>query len=141
MFHQKRSFYPLAIAVLTLGLGSLMFLTLNRTSVAPSADPTAVSPTPAVTDAEYRAQAHDVIAPFRVAYASADSDGSRLAAVEDALSALVRIVVPGSYKDVHLGLAVSLTQIREGLRGDASALAAGNDRLNGIVANEPWLSP
>lgn len=143
LFHQRRSFYPLAIAILTLALGSLMFYTLSS-----STSPTGlkslgnqVSTTPAVTDADYRTNAHAVIAPFLSSYNAASNDGIKLAAVEDALAALMPITVTASYKDVHLGLAVSLSLMRDGLRGEAGSLDAGYAKLTKIVASEPWLAP
>ncbi|NBS41242.1 hypothetical protein EBS80_01105 [bacterium] len=135
MFHQRRSFYPLAIAVLTLALGGLMFFTLAR--VAPPAPAPAQ---PSVTDDQYRTQAHAVIAPFLSAYAAADTDVKKLVAVEDALNAVMSLVVPTAYKEVHLGLAVSLTRMRDGLRGEAGAAEDGYAKLTKLVADDPWLS-
>jgi len=147
MFHQRRSFYPLVIAILTLALGSLMFFTLSQSTRLPllqneragvrSSD---VSATPAVTDADYRTNAHAVIAPFLVSYASASNDGIRLGLVEDALAALMPITVTASYKDVHLGLAVSLSLMRDGLRGEQGSLETGYARLTKIVTAESWLA-
>ncbi len=148
LFHQRRSFYPLVIAILTLALGSLMFFTLSQSTRLPllqkeragvrSSD---VSPTPAVTDADYRANAHAVIAPFLVSYSAASNDGIRLGLVEDALAALMPITVPASYKDVHLGLAVSLSLMRDGLRGEEGSLETGYAKLTKIAAADAWLAP
>ncbi len=148
MFHQRRSFYPLAIALLTLALGLLMFYTLGLSTSPPllqkerdgvrSSD---VSPTPAVTDADYRTNAHAVIAPFVLSYAAASNDGVRLGLVEDALAALMPITVTASHKDVHLGLAVSLSLMRDGLRGEEGSLETGYAKLTKIVAAEAWLAP
>lgn len=149
MFHQRRSFYPLVIAILTLALGLLMFYTLGRSAINPSGlkslgnqgnQTSQVSPTPAVTDAEYRTNAHAVIAPFLMAYGAASNDGVRLGLVEDALAALMPITVTVSYKDVHLGLAVSLSLMRDGLRGEEGSLATGYAKLTKIAAAESWLA-
>lgn len=147
MFHQRRSFYPLAIAVLTLALGLLMFYTLSKSTQSPTGlksvgnSSSQVSPTPAVTDAEYRTNAHDVIAPFVLSYAAASNDGVRLGLVEDALAALMPITVTASHKDVHLGLAVSLSLMRDGLRGEEGSLETGYAKLLKVVAAEAWLAP
>ncbi|MEI6510593.1 MAG: hypothetical protein WCO25_00935 [Candidatus Uhrbacteria bacterium] len=143
LFHRRRSFYPLAIALLTLALGLLMLYTLGS-STSPTGRKsvgTQVSPTPAVTDADYRTNSHAVIAPFLASYGAATNDAIKLAAVEDALAALMPITVPASYKDVHLGLAVSLSLMRDGLRGEDGSLDAGYAKLTKIVATEPWLAP
>ena len=141
--HKRRSFYPLAVALLTLALGALMFFTLGRSAGFPSAENRGaqVPAAPAVTDAEYRERSHDVIAPFLVAYGAATGDAEKVVAVENAISALLSLTVPATYKDVHLGLAVSLTLMRDGLRGEEGSLDAGYAKLTKIVASEPWLSP
>ena len=150
MFHQRRSFYPLVIAILTLALGVLMFYTLSQSAINPSGlkslgnqgnQASQVSPTPAVTDAEYRTNAHAVIAPFLVSYAAATNDGIKLGLVEDALAALMPITVTASQKDVHLALAVSLTLMRDGLRGEEGSLETGYAKLTKVAAAESWLAP
>ena len=136
-FHrQRRSFYPLAIALLTLALGGLMFLALNKPS---SAAPDANS-VPAVSDSDYRAQAHAVVAPFVAAYAAAPENAAKLGAVEDALAGLLRLTVPASYKEVHLALAVDLSQIRDGLRAEGGSPDAGYEKLTKLIGDEPWLA-
>ncbi len=146
LFHKRRSFYPLAIALLTLALGSLMFYTLDTRlpllqKERAGVRSTDASTTPAVTDADYRTNSHAVIAPFLASYGAATNDAIKLAAVEDALAALIPVTVPASYKDVHLGLAVSLSLMRDGLRGEDGSLDAGYAKLTKIVATEPWLAP
>lgn len=147
MFHQRRSFYPLVIAILTLALGLLMFFALSQSTQSPTGpkslgnSASQVSTTPAVTDADYRTNVRAVIAPFLVSYAVATNDGIKLGLVEDALAALMPITVTASHKDVHLGLAVSLSLMRDGLRGEAGSLETGYAKLTKIVASESWLAP
>lgn len=136
MFHHKRSFYPFAIAVLTLLLGGLMYLTLAKS--APSA-PSAAQP--AVTEADYRSDANAVIAPFLNAYQQAGTDVAKLVAVENAVNGLMPLIVPAPFKDAHFGLAVSLTLMRDGLRGeDAAAVESGYAKLMKLVGDYPWLA-
>lgn len=136
MFHHKRSFYPFAIALLTLALGGLMYLTLTKS--APSAGP---ATQPAVTESDYRSEAHSVIAPFLTAYQGAATDVAKLVAVEDAVNGLMPLIVPASFKDLHFGLAVSLTLMRDGLRGeDPATVASGYAKLMQLVGDYPWLA-
>lgn len=137
LFHHRTSFYPFVIALLTVGLGALMFVTLNRTAAPTSSPEEAVS---APTESDYRARSHAVVAPFLAAYQSADTDVARLVAVEDALAALTDLTVPAAYRDVHLGLAVSLALMRDGLRGDEDALENGYAKLMRLVGDYPWLA-
>jgi hypothetical protein len=135
-FHRKRtSFYQFVILALTAALGGLMFATLRGT-VSDVSSPAV----PPVTEADYRAGSRAVVAPFLEAYASAETDVARLVAVEDALAAMAGVTVPASYRDAHLGLAVSLALLRDGLRGDAAALADGNARLAALIGNYPWMA-
>lgn len=134
--HHRTSFYPFVIALLTIGLGALMFVTLNRSVPRAETEESA----PAVTESDYRADSHAVIAPFLAAYQSAETDVARLVAVEDAMAALTRLTVPASYRDVHFGLAVSLTLMRDGLRGEEGALEIGYAKLMRLVGDYPWLA-
>lgn len=134
--HHRTSFYPFVIALLTIGLGALMFVTLTR-SVPSSAPETSA---PAVTESDYRTQSHAVVAPFLAAYQSADTDVAKLVAVEDALASLTDLTVPAAYRDVHLGLAVSLALMRDGLRGEEDALESGYAKLMRLVGDYPWLA-
>lgn len=133
-FHQRRSYYPLVIALLTLGLGALMYLTLHKTVVEPP------PPTPAVTERDYRAEAHGVIVPLLAAYQAADTDVKKQVAVEVALQNLTEIIVPAAYRDIHLSLAVSLALMRDGLNGEAGALESGYGKLTKTVADNSWLA-
>ncbi len=136
MFHQRRSFYPFILALLTLLLAALMMKTL----VKPSSPASSVSETVPVTEADYRQQSHDVIAPFVSAYQSAPTDIAKLVAVEDALSALTDLIVIPSFKEVHFNLAVSLSLIRDGLRSaDTSLQTSGYTKLTNLISTYPWL--
>ncbi|OGL95841.1 hypothetical protein A2348_00315 [Candidatus Uhrbacteria bacterium RIFOXYB12_FULL_58_10] len=138
MFHHRHaSFFPFVIALLTLGLGTLMFVTLNR-SVPRQLSSESVAPV--VSDSGYREQSHAVIAPFLTAYQSAETDIMKLVEVEDALSALTGLTVPATYRDVQLGLAVSLTLMRDGLRGEDGSLESGFAKLMRLVGDYPWLA-
>ncbi len=134
--HHRTSFYPFVIALLTIGLGALMFVTLTRSVPTPGSGESV----PAVTESDYRADSRAVIAPFLAAYQSADSDVAKLVAAEDAMAALTRLTIPASYRDVHFGLAVSLTLMRDGLRGEEGALESGYAKLMRLVGDYPWLA-
>jgi hypothetical protein len=138
-FHQRRSFYPFIIALLTLLLAALMFKTLTE----PRRQNGTAQSTPPVTESDYRKEAHDVIAPFVVAYEDAQTDVQRLVAVEDALSGILPIVVPPSFKDIHLDLAVALTLMRDGIRAGEDVQTglhkAGRDKFGALLEKYPWL--
>lgn len=134
MFHRRRSLYPVAILALTVAIGGLMYATLNRPASAPTVS------TPAVTDDQYRTNARAAVVPFLANYAAADTDIKKLVATEDALSGVMSLVVPVAYKDLHLGLAVSLTLMRDGLRGEAGAEEKGYAKLLKLVGDYPWLA-
>jgi len=136
--HRRTSFYPfvVAIAIATIGLVVLMSVTLNGSAPGSFEDPVP----PVATESDYRARSHAVVAPFLDAYQSAPSDIARLVAVEDALDAIMGLTVPVMYKDLHLGLAVSLALMRDGLRGEAGSLENGFAKLMQLVGDYPWLA-
>jgi hypothetical protein len=137
MFNRHRtSFYPLLIALATLGLGAFMLAGMTGTNH-PSADEPAA---PAMTESDYRADASRVIGPVLQAYDAAPTDIAKLVAVEDGLNGLMKLTVPAAYKDVHLGLAVSLTLMRDGLRGEEGSLDSGYAKLMELVGDYPWLA-
>lgn len=137
LFHHRRtSFYPLVIALVTLALCIFMYATLSESDRKAAEEPVV----PAVTESDYRAQSRAVIAPFLAAYQSAPTDIAKLVAVEDALADLMDLTVPVAYKDVHFTLAVSLTLMRDGLRGEEGSLENGFAKLTEVVRDYPWLA-
>jgi predicted metal-binding membrane protein len=136
----RTSLYPLVIAGLTVGLVVLMAATLPRnTPLQPSrAEVSTVYTGP--TDAQYEAQVTAVIGVFHRAYATATTSEAKLTTVETALHSVLGLTVPVRYKDLHYGLAVSLTLMRDGLtQGNVVEQDSGWEKYQTFTAAYPWL--
>lgn len=128
-FHKHPSFFPIVLIALTLALGAFMFTTVNKEGTAPTpAEVVSVNPE------DYRTAVRTALAPVLV------PDGKdRTGDVTRALDALLPLRVPTADMKAHLELVGSLSQIRDGLKGNAESLKAGQTRLDTAVAAFPWV--
>jgi hypothetical protein len=135
MLYRHPTFFPLILALLTLGLIGFMVVTFSNRS---AGGPGGSSEEAVVNEDEYRLKAKQTMAGFEATYEGAD-DLERLVFVEDALNALLALRVPAAYKDLHLELAFSLNLIREGLRAKSESRLEGERRLFELLSKEAWL--
>lgn len=126
--HKHPSFFPIVLIALTLGLGAFMFSTVQQESASDVPD------TVIVNADDYRTAVRTAMAPVLV------PDGKdRAGDVTRAIDALLPLRVPTTDMKAHLELVGGLSQIREGLKGNAEALKAGQARLDTAVAAFPWV--
>lgn len=52
---------------------------------------------------------------------------------------LLGLRVPAKYKDLHLDLILGLSFLEQGIAGDEQKLKEGEDKLNKIIEDYPWL--
>lgn len=131
--HRHPTFFPIIIVLLTGTLIYFMFFSFTS-------KPIVLSPTtPVVNEEEYREAVKKIIAPFLTSVSSAPNDMAKLVLVENTLNSLLGVTVPASYKDAHLEMAVSLNQMREGLRGTKGMFEEGKNRLARVVEANPWM--
>ena len=121
------------VVVLTLTLGLAVSFSLYPRPSAPAEAPVAPS------SEAYRASVKGILDGFDGAYASSSSDLAKLAAVEQALSRLLALTVPGEERGIHLAAATALNQMAQGLRGASGALERGTKALEAARAGAPWL--
>lgn len=115
-FH-RRSFFPLVVIVLSLGLAGLIYWSVQN----PPRE------TPAITQQEvesvdpeaYRSDLAQIMKTFHERVGSSQDDLDKLRATQTALAGLLELHVPAEFKDLHLSLAVAISQIQQSLeRGD-----------------------
>ena len=92
-----------------------------------------------VSEEDYRLELKELMSAFRESYASAQDDLARLVLVEQTMNRLLTLRVPSNQKDLHLELAFALNRLREGLRGDAELREDGQERLERVLTEYPWL--
>lgn len=52
---------------------------------------------------------------------------------------LLELRVPAKYKDLHLDLVLALSFLEQGIAGDEQKLKQGEDKLNKIIVDYPWI--
>lgn len=62
------------------------------------------------------------------------------AAVSEAKSKLLALIVPTAYKDIHLNLVIALSSIDEDLSQDKAQLTNGLEKLRQAIESASWLS-
>ena len=134
MIHRHSLFPPFVVA-LTFGLAGSFFL--SRT---PVNAPVAAAPAPdaIVSAASYRTALEDVVSRFDQAYGPSENDAAKLDAVDQALEEVLALTVPGEERDLHLSIATALTQMSQGLRGEALEREKGEKAMEAAKASAAW---
>src|SRR3989338_2293396 len=131
--HHHPTFFPVMLALLTGGLIYFMFFAFTSKPIVLSAATTVVD------EGAYRESVKNIVAPFLKSFSSAPNDMAKLVLTENVLNTLLNVTVPVIYKEIHLELAISLNQMRDGLRGANGSFEDGKVRFERIVGANPWL--
>ncbi len=135
----RSSLYPLLIAGLTCGLVVLMAVTLPK-SAPGSRQVVQPEVYTGPTEAEYESIASVITTTFDGSYSITASTEIRVKALEKVLHDLLALTVPPRYKDLHYGLVVSFTLMRDGLRqSDAAIFEKGWASYQAFTTAYPWL--
>lgn len=135
MFH-KRSWFPFAVLFLSLVLGVFVFFSFytKQTQTISQTQPTRIS------DVTYQHELTSNVTSFLDAYPKAIDDSARYNLVQTMLNQLLRMRVPAQEKDLHLELALSLQQMKEGLYNHSPQdVADGFARFKDAVSQTSWL--
>lgn len=128
------------IAGLTIGLVVLMAATLPRNTPPQPSRAEASTVYTGPTDAEYEAQAAAVVGAFHRSYTTATTSDAKRTTAETALNGMLGLTVPVRYKDLHYGLAVSFTLMRDGLtQNNVVEVDSGWEKYQTFTAAYPWL--
>lgn len=135
--YHRHSLFPMVIIVLSLLLAGFMFLTF-RARPAPVSNQ---EPEVEVVDVQaYERAMRTALQTFDERYAAGTDDAARLLATQTALSDVLALRVPVQHKDVHLSLALALTQLHNVLEGGEGSQQAPREAIRAIVASQAWLS-
>ncbi len=132
MFHKRHSFFPLMLAVLTLGLIVLMFYAFTQRQATPHRVAQEATP---VSAQEYNQELSTLTKSFIEQYSLKEDDLSRLVLVEQTLQSLLSLRVPVEAKEMHLNIAVDLNQMQQALREKNGKEAEAFERIVGYVQN------
>lgn len=137
MLH-KRSWFPFVVFFLTLVLIALVVSSFTGKGQLEKRGQGA-PPITMISDITYQRELSGNVKTFLNAYATATDDASRSALVQTMLNQLLHMRVPAQEKDLHLELALSLQQMKEGLANHSQDASEGFARLNDAVSQTSWL--
>jgi hypothetical protein len=139
MFHRHKSFFPIVLGALTIGL-----ITLFVYSSKPAEQVRNVSMEPAQqfiapSEGEYESGLKDALQPYFKEYDGAENNGVRIILIESTLSDVLDLRLPTTYKELHLDIAVALNLISTGLRAEGGDVEAGRARIDALAATYSWM--
>lgn len=138
MFHRHKPFFPIVLALLSIGLITLIVFATRPGDSADESN-TLFTQMTAPTEREYESGMKEALAPYFSDFDTAENDGARIVIVEEALSDVLDLRLPVVYKELHLDIAVALTMIQASLRGEGGDLAAGRARLDALSQTNSWM--
>lgn len=136
MFH-RHSFFPLVVVVLSLALAGLIYWSTQ--GEAPSS-PISVQEVELVDADSYRDDLSGVVREFEIRMASAQDDAQRLQDVQTALAGVLALRVPTQFKDLHLALAVALSEMENTLESGGHDLTQPIQKIAELKQAYPWLA-
>lgn len=137
-FH-RHSLFPFIVILLSLGLAGLIYWSVqnppNETSTITQQEVELVDPN------AYRDGLSSIVTTFQERMANSQDDLDKLLAAQTALAGLLELRVPAEFKDLHLTLAVALSQIQDALQSDDRNIDEPLARIAELGASYPWLAP
>ena len=135
----QRTSFPYIVGALTIALAVFVAFAVTHRPQAPADSSSSPTQAERLSDASYQSEMKGILLSFDADYPKAKNDIARLVLVEATLNKVLSVRVPESDKAFHLEIAIALNEWREGLRGDAAALAAGKKRYADAEASATWL--
>lgn len=135
MFH-RRSWFPLIVILLSLALGGLIYWSAQGEASSSSIPVQEVEPVDA--DA-YRDDLSGVVKTFEERMAAAQDDLERLQTVQTALVRVLALRVPTEFKDLHLALAVVLSEMENTLESGGHDLTPSTAKIAELKQAYPWI--
>lgn len=137
-FH-RHSLFPFVVILLSLALAGLIYWSVQS----PPRE------TPVITQQEvesvdpqaYRDGLSDIVGTFEQRMTNSQDDLDKLLATQTTLAGLLELRVPAEFRDLHLELAVALSQIETALQSDDRNIDEPLAQMAQLVAAYPWLAP
>ncbi len=135
MSKHVHTWFPLILFGLSLALLLLVWIVF-----APQVQEQRVIENPEVTVEDYQNQARVITRDFFDQYNQTTDQPEQENLVTSARNDLLALLVPGTHRDVHLELVVSLNLIEQGLaQADAAQVTEGERRLEAVITQYGWL--
>lgn len=136
-FH-RHSFFPFVVILLSLALAGLIYWSVqNPPNETASITQQEVEP---VDPDAYRDGLSSIVKTFQERMSTSQDDLDKLLATQTALAGLLELRVPAEFKDLHLTLAVALSQIEIALESDDRNMDEPLAQIAELVGAYPWLA-
>jgi hypothetical protein len=135
MFH-RHSVFPCIVLLLSLALAGLIYWSVQSETPSSLVDTQAVQ---AVDPDTYRDELSDVVKTFEQSMAAAQDDAQRLQAVQTSLTSVLALRVPTPFKDLHLALAVALSDMENTLETGEHDLTRAKEQIMKLKQAYPWI--
>ena len=139
-YYHRHSFFPLVVIVLSVLLAGLIYWSVQKQrevggkvaevdKVEESIDPEA-----------YRESLTQIVGTFDKRMSSSQDDLDKLLAAQTALAGLFEMRVPAEFKDLHLSLAVALSDIEKALESQDRNIDASLAQISELKQTYSWLA-
>lgn len=136
-FH-RHSFFPFIVILLSLALAGLIYWSVQNP---PNETPSIAQQEVELVDpGAYSDDLSQIVKTFEQRMTDSQDDLDKLLAAQTALAGLLELRVPAEFKDLHLTLAVALSQIETALESDDRNIDEPLTTLAELVVEYPWLS-
>lgn len=109
-FYHRHSFFPLILALLTLALVVFMFYAFTGINLNPNQTEEITSP---VSEEAYQTELRLLTTEFVETYKKTTDPSARKELVDKTITSLLALRVPSQQKELHLDLAIELSQMRQ----------------------------
>ena len=137
-YYHRHSLFPLIVIILSALLAGLIFWSVNGEPT--STDSIPVQEVDPVDSVAYQSDLTEIMQTFDERLVASEDDLEKLLAAQTALADLLELRVPVEFKDLHLALAVALSDIEKSLQSEDRDITEPLVRIAQLKQTYPWLS-
>jgi hypothetical protein len=136
----QHSLFPVAVLLLTAGLGVFIYFTVTSTPETTGGTSTNVEEVVPVDEGEYTQGMQTILDEFLEKVESSTDGLDTLIAAESAQFSMLSIRVPAEYRSTHLQIALALTDIQLELKAEERDVDPLIEALRVLMEETTWLS-
>ncbi|MBI4435642.1 hypothetical protein HY630_03145 [Candidatus Uhrbacteria bacterium] len=138
LFSHRHSLFSFVVIVLSLFLAGLIYWS---TQSEPTNSQSVTQEVETVDSDEYRDSLTQIMATLDERLDGAQDDLDKLLAVQTALSGVLALRVPAEFRDLHLALAVALSDMEKALQSEDRTIDEPLAQILQLRETYPWLAP
>ncbi|MEK7665916.1 MAG: hypothetical protein AAB337_03510 [Patescibacteria group bacterium] len=130
-----RTLFPLLVIAMTLALVAMIFFSFRDRFEA-----TLNNGNGRVDAVEYQSNAHAILKDLRVDLAISADDTARIVLLQQTQRQLLELIVPSNYKEIHLELVITLSQLASAYEAeDIAGVTSASSRWEDLVSQYSWI--